>query len=51
MAADAASAWDGVVGPAKKPGNMGHVSGVVRTGEFPEASWAMIADICMAMAQ
>lgn len=51
LGADAASACAGVEGPARKPGNMGQVIGAVRIGVLPEASWASIAAICMAMAQ
>ena len=51
LAADAKSACEGVEGPARKPGNMGQVSGAVRMGVLPEASCASMAAICMAMAQ
>ncbi len=50
-AAFAVKACDGAELPRKKPGNSGQVIGAVRIGVVPCAAFAIIAAICIAIAQ
>lgn len=51
LAADAANAWEGVQGPARKPGKSGQVIGAVSIGVELDAVLAIMTAICIAMAQ
>jgi hypothetical protein len=51
LAADAANAWEGVQGPARKPGKSGQVIGAASIGVELDADLAIMAAICIAMAQ
>jgi len=51
LAAEAASTWAGAEAPIPKPGYNGQVIGAVAYGVEPDAACAIIAAICIAIAQ